>query len=182
MEVGDTQSQRRRRTIRLLGLVGGVAVVLASGYFGPRQWALFNLGAINTPLSPWLRWYVIRSADPALNQALVHRTEHTTWGEVAREVCIIWSDKGIGAANYLVHRIDALLEEREGLSPEKRRESRIDIRLFRLFEALHFLLDEARSGVTLDGLYAGTPEEKEAFIEQYKKVRQELLKGEVGHP
>jgi len=177
VKIGDLPVQRRRRTIRMLLLVGGLALVLVIGYFGPRQWALFELSATDTPLTPWVRWYVTRSTDPALNQALVRRTEYTTWARVSTEASIVWSDKGIGAANYLTHRIDALLDERASLSLRDRRESRIDARLFRLFRALGSLLRQSGSGITLGGLYVGTPEQEEAFIRQYKEVRQKLLKG-----
>jgi len=175
VEVGDSLVQRRRRTIRLLGLTGAVALILVIGYFGPRQWALWELNATNTPLTPWVRWYVTRSTDPTLNQALVRRTEYTTWEEVASEVDIIWSDKGLDGVKPLMDRIDYLLEECRGMSQEARTTSRIGVRLFRLFEALEFLLLKSGTGLSLGGLFTGSLEKEEAFIERYKGVHRELL-------
>ncbi len=178
MSVGDLPVQRRRRTILLLGLGGSVGLLLVMGYFGSRQWALWKLNATNTPLTPWVRWYVTRSSDPALNRALVRRTEYTTWEEVSSEVDIIWSDKGLEGVKPLMDRIDYLLEERKGMSQDVRTTSRIDVRLFSLFEALEFLLQKSGIGLSLGGLYTGSVEKEEVFIERYKGVRQELL--EVG--
>ena len=176
----DSGGRGHLRSVWFLAVIAAVPLCLVCAWFGVRQWALWELRAWNAPLTPWLRSYVTWTSDHRVNETLAERTEYTTWGEVSTETHIMWSEKGIGAAKYLIGRIDRLLEERARLTPEPRSDARVDVRLFRLFLALDLMLEKSGTGLTIGGLYTGPLEKKEAFIERYKGVRSELLKGANG--
>jgi hypothetical protein len=168
-------SQHRRL---LVGVAAGILLIggiVCLGYIALRHQTLQELQDYDASLSPAARRFAECSRDPDVCDMLTLRIENTNWVDLAFEAQYLLEENGKLGLNRLAGRIDALLQQRRDASEREHQQTRLDVRLLKLFEAWDNFVGRAYPGMESDELFLGTEDRKKQFISRYLESRDKVL-------